>query len=234
MKIECRGNTYRLGLFCLLLAVAVFFAGCTNPEKAKADHVKKGEAYLKDSKFQEASLEFRNAIQIDDKLADGHWGLARAFEGLERFPEMIDELRKTITLDQNNLDARVKLGNYYIVGGRTRADVITEAERLAKEVLAKDPNHIEGHILMGNVFFAQQQKDQAYAELNRAIEIDPNRIESYLSMARFYLANREPAKAEEIYKKAISINVNSPMVHTEYGKFLTQSNRAAEAEAELR
>ena len=234
MKSECCGYLFLTTLFCLLLAVAVSSTGCANPAKAKADHVKKGEAYLKESKFQEASLEFRNAIQIDDKHADGHWGLARAFEGLERFPEMIDELRKTINLDQNNLDARVKLGNYYIVGGRTRADVITEADRLAKEVLAKDPNHIEGHILMGNVFFAQQQKDQAYAELNRAIQIDPNRIESYLSMARFYLASGEPAKAEEIYKKAISVNANSPMVHTEYGKFLTQSNRPAEAEAELR
>ena len=87
-------------------AVAVSSTGCANPAKAKADHVKKGEAYLKDSKFQEASLEFRNAIQIDDKLADAHWGLARAFEGLERFPEMLDELRKTVSLDQNNLEAR--------------------------------------------------------------------------------------------------------------------------------
>ena len=154
-------------LFCLLLAVAVSSTGCANPEKAKADHVKKGEAYLKDSKFQEASLEFRNAIQIDDKLADAHWGLARAFEGLERFPEMLDELRKTVTLDQNNLEARIKLGNYYLAGSRGRADVIAESERLAKEVLAKDPNHIEGHILMGSVLFAQQQKDKAFAELNQ-------------------------------------------------------------------
>src|ERR1044071_3714790 len=137
MKIECRGNTYRLGIFCLLLAAAIFLAGCTNPEKAKAEHVTKGEAYLKDSKFQEASLEFRNAIQIDDQLASAHWGLARAFEGLERFPEMLDELRKTVTLDKNNLEARVKLGNYYLGGSLGRAEVIGEADRLAKEVLAK-------------------------------------------------------------------------------------------------
>src|ERR1043166_3146096 len=109
MKSECRGNIYRLGPFCLLLVVAVFLVGCTNPEKVKADHVAKGDAYLKESKFQEATLEFRNAIQIDDKFAPGHWGLARAFEGLERVPEMIEELRKTISLDQNNLDARIKL-----------------------------------------------------------------------------------------------------------------------------
>ena len=234
MKSECRGYIFFVSLFCLLLAVAISSTGCANPAKAKADHIKRGESYLKESKFQEASLEFRNAIQIDEKDAPAHWGLARAFEGLERFPEMIDALRKTVTLDQNNLEARVKLGNFYLFGARGRADIITESERMANEVLAKDPNHIEGHILMAGVLFAQQKKDQAFAELNRAIEIDPKRVESYLSMAKFYLANRELQKAEELFLRAISVNANSPVAHTEYGKFLSQSNRPAEAEAELR
>jgi tetratricopeptide (TPR) repeat protein len=234
MKSECRGYTYRITLFCLLLAAAIFLAGCANAEQNKAAHVKKGDAYLKDSKFQEASLEYRNALQIDDKLANAHWGLARAFEGLERYPEMLDELRKTVTLDQNNLDARVKLGTYYLAGSRNRSDVIAETEKLAKEVLAKDPNHIEGHILMGGVLFAQQQQDKAFEELNRAIEIDPKRVESYLSLARFYIVTKANDKAEELFRRAIAINGNSPLVHTEYGKFLAQSNRQAEAEAELR
>src|SRR4030095_5808041 len=76
--------------------------------------------------------------------------------------------------------------------------------------------------------------DQAFGELNKAIELDPKRVESYLSMAKFHLAAKEPQQAEELYKRAISVNANSPLVHTEYGKFLTQNNRPAEAEAELR
>lgn len=234
MRSECRGYKFHISVFCLLLAAVISLAGCSNPEKAKADHVNKGEAYLKDSKFQEASLEFRNAIQIDDKLAAAHWGLARAFEGLERFPEMIDELRKTVTLDKDNLDARIKLGNYYLAGSRSRADIVAESERLAKEVLDKDPRNIEGHILMGSVLFAQQQKDKAFAELNQAIELDPNRVESYLSLAKFHIVASEPQKAEELYRRAISVNANSPVAHTEYGKFLAQHNRQSEAEAELR
>ena len=66
------------------------------------------------------------------------------------------------------------------------------------------------------------------------MQLDPNRIESYLSLARFHIANKEPDKAEALFKKAISVNDNSPLGHTEYGKFLAQSNRPAEAEAELR
>src|ERR1041384_1927199 len=234
MKSECRGVIYQISFLCLLLSAAIFLSGCTNPEKAKADHVAKGEAYLKDSKFQEASLEFRNAIQIDDNYAAAHWGLARAFEGLERWPEMLNELQKTVAKDPNNLDARLKLGNYYLAGYMGRPDVLGEADRIAKEILAKDPNNIEGHILMGSVLYHQNEKDKAFEELNTAVKLDPNRVESYLSLARFLVVNKETAKAEEILKKAISVNNNSPLAHTEYGKFLAQQNRQPEAEAELR
>jgi tetratricopeptide (TPR) repeat protein len=234
MRTECRGVIYQISLFCLLLSAAILLAGCTNSEQAKAKHLAQGEAYLKDTKYQEATLEFRNAIQIDDNSAPAHWGLARAYEGLERYPEMLDELRKTIAKDPNHLDARIKLGNYYLAGSRGRSDVIGEAERLAKEVLQRDPKNIEGHILMGSVLFQQNQKDKAFDELNQAVQLDPNRIESYLSLAKFHIANKTPEKAEELYKKAISINGNSSLAYTEYGKFLTQSNRPTEAETMLR
>src|SRR5918912_3352378 len=77
-------------------------ASCSNPEKAKAEHVRRGEAFLKDRRFQEAALEFRNAIQIDDKLAAAHWGLAQAYEKLERFNEAFEELGRTVALDPSN------------------------------------------------------------------------------------------------------------------------------------
>ena len=109
MKTECRSKVYYATLLSFLLAAIFVISGCTSPEKAKLAHVEKGEAYLKAEKFQEASLEFRNAIQIDEKLASAHWGLARSFEGLQRFQEAFEELRKTTELDADNLDARVKL-----------------------------------------------------------------------------------------------------------------------------
>ncbi|HEX9424715.1 MAG TPA: tetratricopeptide repeat protein [Pyrinomonadaceae bacterium] len=234
MNSECRSYIYHPILLSLLLVAVFSLGGCTNSEKAKTEHLSKGEAYLKDSKFQEASLEFRNALQIDDQLAAGHWGLARAYEALQRAPEMLEELRKTIQLDPNNFDARTKLGTYYLGASKGRPELVSEAERLAKEVLQKDPKHIEGHILLSSVLFAQNQKDEALTELNRAIEIDPKRVESYLSLARFYVVTKDQAKAEEVFKKAISIDPSSRIVHTEYGKFLVQTNRPAEAEAELK
>src|SRR2546425_12298826 len=130
-RIECRGYLYPT-LLMLSLAALLSLSACTSPEKAKAEHVSRGEAFLKAEKFQEASIEFRNAIQIDDKFAAAHWGLARAYEGLQRAQEAFEELRKTTELDADHLDARVKLGNYYIAGAKSNPQLVAEAERLAK------------------------------------------------------------------------------------------------------
>jgi tetratricopeptide (TPR) repeat protein len=230
---ECRRSYYTLLLFTVLLTVALFMGACTTPEKAKAQHVARGQALLKEKKFQEASLEFRNALQIDDKLADAHWGLANAYEGLQRYQEAFEEMKQVVALDANNLDVRVRLGNYYLMGGKQSPAAISEAERLAKEVLQKDQNHIEGHILMGSVLFAQDHKTDAFAELNKAVELDPRRVESYLSLARFHSLTNDLTTAESIYQRAISVNGSSPLAHYEYGKFLVQIKRLDDAEGEF-
>ena len=233
MNTECSKYLKYAALLSLLLTGVLLLSGCTNPEKAKVDHVNKGETYLKESRFQEASIEFRNAVQIDDNYAAAHWGLARAYEGLQRGQEAFDELRKTVQLDANNLEARVKLGTLYVALSKNKPDIIAQAEKLANEVLQKDPNHIEGHILMGTIYFARNEREKGLAELNRAVELDPKRVESYLSLARFYTVTQDLAKAEETFRRALSINYNSGLAHTEFGKYLAQANRLAEAQAEF-
>src|ERR1700730_7770239 len=229
---ECRRKFYVLPLLTMI-AAALLMGACTTPEKAKAQHVARGQVLLKDKKFQEASLEFRNALQIDDKLADAHWGLANAYEGLQRYQEAFEEMKQVVALDPNHLTARVRLGNYYLMGSKQSPSAIAEAERLAKEVLQKDGDHIEGHILMGRVLFAQDHKTEAFAELNRAIEIVPQRVESYLSLARFHALTNDLATAESIYQRAISVNNSSSLAHYEYGKFLVQLTRLDAAEGEF-
>jgi tetratricopeptide (TPR) repeat protein len=233
-RLECRGKSSFPILLAALLSTLFLLSACTSPEKAKKQHVSRGEALLKEQKFQEAAIEFRNAVQIDDQFAPARWGLARAYQGLQRGQEAFDELNRVVKLDPNNLEACVTLGNAYLVNIANSKDYLGMAEQLAKDVLQKDANNVEGHILMGGVLFAQKQGEKALDQLNRAIELNPARVDSYLSLARFYIITNELPKAEETYKRAIAVNGASALAHTEYGKFLVQSNRKSEAEAELR
>jgi tetratricopeptide (TPR) repeat protein len=233
---ECARQRYVVAFLVTILLMTLGLSGCKNAEASKAEHVQRGKAFLKEKKFQEASIEFRNAIQLDDRFASAHWGLAQAYEGLERWAEMIQELKRAIELDANNLDARVKLGSYYVGANSIRKgpELVAEAERLAREVLQKDANHIGGHILMADVLFAQDKREEALAELKRAIELDPKRIESTLSLAKYYIRINDSAKAEEVFRQAISSNDSSALAHSEYGKFLVQTGRGEQAESEFR
>ncbi|HEX8475819.1 MAG TPA: tetratricopeptide repeat protein [Pyrinomonadaceae bacterium] len=227
-----RARSLRATLLVLLAIVAFNAAACTNPEQAKAEHVKQGEAYLQDKKYQEASIEFRNAIQIDGNLAAAHWGLAQAYEGLQRFGEAAEELQITLQRDPNHLDARLKLANYYLVSYNfnQKGELLGEAERLANEIMERDANHIDGNILMANVLHLRGKNGEALARLNRAIELNPQRIESHLGLARFYMQTNDAGKAEEAFRRALSINNAASLAHVEYGKFLVQTNRLDEAE----
>ena len=164
-RIECRSQYYFPVLLALLLSSLLVLTGCKSPEKAKAEHVSRGEAFLKAEKFQEAEIEFRNAVQIDDKFAAAHWGLARAYQGLQRGQEAFDELERAVKLDPNNLEAYVTLGNVYLSNLTSSPDFLGKAEQVAKDILQKDANNVEGHILMGGVLFAQNQRDKALGRI---------------------------------------------------------------------
>ncbi len=238
LRAPRQGRTTLL-IFLLAISVAAFSVACSNPEKAKVEHVTRGDVLLKEKKYQEAMLEYRNALQIDDNLAAGHWGLAQCYEGLQRASEAFDELRRVVQIDPTYKEARFKLGTYYLLGSQKDGKVANqqlfdEALLNAQELIKQDEKYVPGHILLANVLAVRGDRDKALAELNHAIELEPNRIESHASLATFYWQGGDPKKAEEVFQHAIQINDHASLAYIEYGKFLIQTGRSDAAEAQFR
>jgi len=226
MKLfECRKIKSKFYLFVVVFSV-VFIISCVGMP-VKKRHVARGEENLQKLKYQEAVMDFRAALDLDPSFAEAHWGLARAYESLGRFSETIDELRQVVALAPNNLEAKAKLGNHFLL---SNPPDFAEAQKIADEILLADSRFVEGHILRASLLAAQNKPENQVVEvLNHAISLDPNRIESYLSLARYYTRQEKAAAAEEVIQKAISINSGSPLGYIEYGRFLTFTNRPNEA-----
>ncbi len=176
-------------------------------------------------------MQFRSAVDSDKDSAEAHWGLARAHENLGQFNETLDELRKTVELDNTNLDAKAKLGNYFLL---VKPPMIAETEKIRDEVLAADPGFIEGHILTASILAAQGKPEtEVVNAVNKAIGFDPKRIESYISLERLYLTLEKPVEAEAAIQKGISECPESVAGYTEYGRFLMYAGRDAEAEIQF-
>ncbi|HEV2764095.1 MAG TPA: tetratricopeptide repeat protein, partial [Pyrinomonadaceae bacterium] len=224
-----RIKTIFKSLLLAALGLSLLAAACTNPDKAKVAHVRRGEEYLQKKQYQKAVLEFRSAAQIDDRYADAYWGLARAYEGDQMMDDAFKALRRLVTINPNHLDALSKLGNYAIV-----AQQISAAESIAQEILQKSPDHVEGHILQASIHFYKNRPQDALAEIKRALEIDPARSETYLYLADYYNRVKDPVRAEENFRRSISFDNVPARAHVAYGNFLTEQGRRAEAEAAFR
>lgn len=228
--MECQ-KFYSYFLLAFLAGFSLFFTACSS-EATKQKHLTRGEEYLQKRKFQEAAMEFRAAAGIDKNSSQAHWGLARVREGQGDLNETVNELRQVISLDPNNLEAKSKLGNYFLLYAPPQ---IGEAEKLVSEILAADPKFVEGYILKASLLSAQNKPEKEVLDvLQQAIALNKNRIESHLSLARFYMKLGKSNEAENTIKKAISLNDKSPLGYLEYGRFFSFSNRPNEAETQFR
>lgn len=225
---ECRLLFSRTFFPAILLCLSVLLGACGH---STAKFLSKGEEYLAKRKFHDAMMQFRSAAESDPGSAAAHWGLARSYESLGQFNEVLDELRKTVELDDNNLEAKARLGNYFLL---LQPPMISETEKLRDEILAANPNFIEGHILTASIMAAQGKPDaDVVAQVNKAIALDPKRMESYISLERMFTTRDNAPEAEAALQRGLSANPTSILGHTEYGRFLTYASRDADAEAEF-
>lgn len=227
---ECQIANFRSFLLISLCCVLFVFTSCSS--HSKDAYLKRGEEYLQKRKFHDAAMQFRAAADIDSSSANAHWGLARAYENLGQFNETIDELRKVVELNPDNLDAQARLGNYFLI---VQPPLTDEANKIVELIAAKDPNFIEGHVLKASILAAQRRPEKEVLDvLNGAIAIDQNRTESYISLARYYMTLSKAPEAEEAIKKGISVHQGAALGYMEYGRFLTYADRSPEAEAQFK
>jgi Tfp pilus assembly protein PilF len=189
---ECQNFRFRFLLLALVLGIGLTFTSCTSQSKEK--HLARGEEYLQKRKYTEARIEFQTVVDIDKNSAEAHWGLARAFENLGQFQETISELQQVADLKPENLEAKVKLGSYYLLSEPPQT---SETEKVLRDVFARDANFIEGHILKASLLAVKGKPEtEVLAALNQAVSLNPNRVETYMSMARYFMRIDKAREAE--------------------------------------
>ena len=71
----------------------------------------------------------------------------------------------------------------------------SEADRILKLALVKNPLYAPAHLYLGVVRSRNQQWDQALGNLNRAVELDTSLLEAYKERARIFMDIGEPVRA---------------------------------------
>ncbi len=223
----------RLALFTLIISVAL--SGCSRDSKVKRDkYFASGQIYLENKKYEEAAIEFRNALQLDIGHTPSHLAIAKAFQQMGDHQNAVIAFQQVIKLDGKNVEARLQLGDYLILAGAKTPGLLRQAQQMAEEALKLQPSNVEALILLGNAYSSQNQIDKSIVQIKKALSLNPGNLKALVSLGNAYLKNKDTESAENTFKEAVQQHPDSTQPHLAIAVFYAAASRAAEAENHLK
>ncbi len=143
---------------------------------------------------------------------------------------------KAVALDPQYAEAYAWLSNTYwqewIFRWSADPQTLERAWALAQQALALDDSLPRAHSLLGFVYAAKQQYDQAIAEGERAIALDPNNADSYTMQANTLNLAGRPEEALRMVEQAMRLNPHYPPLNLHIlGVAYSLTGRSTEAVA---
>ena len=131
--------------WCVAAVITVLAAGCTDKEQAKKQFFENGERFMKEKKYPEAILEFRNAVAQDDKYGEARLKLAEAYIATANAAAALREYVRAADLLPQNNDAQIKAASLLMLAGQ-----FEDARTRVLPVVDRDPSNVEAQIMLGN------------------------------------------------------------------------------------
>src|SRR5262245_61298449 len=155
------GIVGRLGLLLLAGLFLVASAACgQSPETKKQKALERGEHYLKDGKLNEAIIEFRTALQVDQDFVPAAQGLGRAYAAKSWNGDAVREFQRAQKLSPDSLSLAIDLGRALVQTGSWK-----DAEAQAALILGKEPRNRDGLYIHATAMLGQGNAKEALAVL---------------------------------------------------------------------
>ena len=163
----------------LLLASAMFLAACSgSPQERAQKYYEHGKDLLAQNDSARASIEFRNALKLDDKLAGAWLGLAQIEEQNQNWDALIKILREISEVDPKNVDAKLKLTRLLLLGNAL--DEALKVVDAAGELDQRNPGVLTTRAA---ILLKLGDATGAIREARAALEIDPGNAEALMVLA---------------------------------------------------
>ena len=104
---------------------------------------------------------------------------------------------------------------------------------MVEELLAKDPDHIEGLIIFGSIKQSKKEMDEAKAAFEKVLAKDPKRKNIYLFLGSIYMNEGDFSNAFVVYEKFVKEFPDSYIGYFFLGKILARQERYDEAKEYL-
>jgi len=215
-------------LICLIALAAL---GCQSEAERAAEHVARGEALLKDQKWDEAVIEYKNATKLAPNDAVAHYGLAKAYLGKKDARNAYWELQETVRLDPKDIRARIDHGEFLLFG---RNEELEEAVASGDAIIEADAKRWEGYALKGRALAALGRRDEAGEAFKQGVDVAPDQPAVVLLWANHLKQQGKATEAEAAYKKLSELAPGFGTAAALGGFYAGLEGRDADAEAAYR
>ncbi len=135
----------------------------------------------------------RQAVSLDDALPGAHQTLAYVYLLRKEFDQAIIEAERAVTLDPNDADACVTLGEVLSCAGRAQ-----EAVGLVEKALRLDPYYPPSYLFaLGQAYYLTGRYDEAITAFKRLLTRNPEHLRAHFFLAMAYNETGRKAEARE-------------------------------------
>lgn len=175
---------------CTILSLCILIAACSSVEERVLKHYESGLELLKDGEPTKASLEFRNALKLNNDFAPALHELAKVEFGRGEYVKAAGFFRKVTEIDEMHLDSRIELSKILL-----SANQVKEAEKYADQAYAL--NALDPRVLVGKaaIFLRQQKLPEAVEFAERALKDEANNSDALIVLAAERMASKDPRGA---------------------------------------
>lgn len=223
----------RVLLASLVLAAIAGPAGAqvSAPEQDRRDayiHYQRGQELLSAERWEKAATEFTAAIKLDGLFTDAHYGLGRAYMGMERYASAVRAYEGCLQAARAIYGLRERdraAGDQQIIDQiRTLREAIITVRKQQTGQIENQVRQIEARIrelersrsslsgpfepppevllALGSAHFRNGSPDAAQQNWEAAVASNPKLGEAWNNLAVFYLRAGRKAEAERAVKNA--------------------------------
>lgn len=185
----------------LILISSTALLSCGGAEERKVKYLERGKAYLAEKNYDKATIELKNALQIDPKYSEGYFLLGQIAEEKADYGKAFSNYNQAVELNPDHYQAREKIARFYIMGGQP-----AKAEEMVDYILKKKPDDVGAKSIYSVLLANKGKDDEALSIALAVIKADPTKTEAAQIASSIYRKKGDKKKAEEIIEQSLAAN----------------------------
>ncbi len=189
----------------ILLAATLAATGCGRSAK---QYVDRGNQLFAAGKYEDAAINYRNAIKKEPNSGEANYRLALALLKQNKVSDAYQTLIRAVDLSPQNTQAKVELASLSLAGyaqdPRRPAALYNRAATLTDQLLTANPNSVEGLRLKGTIAVLDKRNADAIAAYRRAVQLSNGLPEIRSALADALFRDNQPEEGEREIKAAIA------------------------------